>query len=750
MSNGIGPNPLNDISKVYLDQIVEKKKDDTYLEPDMKKRQANNEKARKELAKGPQMKNPHFEENQQGWDAVNSLADAYKRMHEGIRDEDPEKGTKERKARLEKKRGMKMDDHPQYQKEGYGAPGHNPGSGEKSVARAKALMDKQGRKGAPGLDAMAAAKKEHEARRGVKKEEVEVEEGYDEPKMHSAVKRVMTTQPAAKGRAASRLHSKYSMRSKGNVAGETDGPGPNAPKRSGRKGRGSETDRGSGNAAKRRMSTEALDPVGKEDGDVNNDGKKDGTDKYLMNRRKAIGKAIKKKMSEQEEKIGGGNLKKLAGKATKRVDSDVDGDVDHNDPKAGKYGEFVPSADGKKRLKTETYSWRRDLSEIMTDDIDSKPIKEKKVSNKIKINPKLGESIEEIGGELIEMVEINEYEFMVEGLRQELIDEGHDPEAVNYALEEATVTMGHDTPGKTEGTRDKLKKKAKGLLGKMAYKGYHAARSAKRALSPAAQRIKTSAKRGIRKAALKVADKLKEENVDEAVYGGTKKPAPTDNRLTVTNADKKGNTPAYQRFKAGDKRYKAADHMNEVYKGKHGQSDKEYADSRSPGGKMVSGDSKGSGAEYTHGRRVKAANPGMQPDVGGKTKPKSQGKMDAGTRADLEYRKANLKKEEMSTQEVALQKRKANIDQMIAKRRTQELDKGKAPTKTMGEEASDAMKDRRMERGGVGGNVDYKRTPKFAPGPSKKKYDGMSALDAVKAEIRKKHGKGAIIDTKKK
>ena len=89
----------------------------------------------------------------------------------------------------------------------------------------------------------------------------------------------------------------------------------------------------------------------------------------------------------------------------------------------------------------------------------------------------------------------------------------------------------------------------------------------------------------------------------------------------------------------------------EVYKGKHGQSDKEYADSRSQGGKMVSGDSKMSGAEYTHGRRVKAANPGMQPDVGGKTKPKSQGKMDKGTRADLEYRKANLKKEELELDE---------------------------------------------------------------------------------------------------
>ena len=43
---------LNDLSKAYLDQIAEKKKDDTYLEPDMKKRQANNEKARKDLMKG--------------------------------------------------------------------------------------------------------------------------------------------------------------------------------------------------------------------------------------------------------------------------------------------------------------------------------------------------------------------------------------------------------------------------------------------------------------------------------------------------------------------------------------------------------------------------------------------------------------------------------------------------------------------------------------------------------------------------
>ena len=37
-----------------------------------------------------------------------------------------------------------------------------------------------------------------------------------------------------------------------------------------------------------------LDPVGKEDGDVDNDGDKDSSDEYLMKRRKAIGKALKK------------------------------------------------------------------------------------------------------------------------------------------------------------------------------------------------------------------------------------------------------------------------------------------------------------------------------------------------------------------------------------------------------------------------------------------------------------------------
>jgi hypothetical protein len=71
-------------------------------------------------------------------------------------------------------------------------------------------------------------------------------------RMDRAQRRVKRTQPSAKGRAADSLFTKYSARQRG--AGGEEGPGPKAPKRSGRSGRGANTDRGSGNAAKRRMS----------------------------------------------------------------------------------------------------------------------------------------------------------------------------------------------------------------------------------------------------------------------------------------------------------------------------------------------------------------------------------------------------------------------------------------------------------------------------------------------------------------
>ena len=52
-------------------------------------------------------------------------------------------------------------------------------------------------------------------------------------------------------------------------------------------------------------------------------------------------------------------------------------------------------------------------------------------------------------------------------------------------------------------------------------------------------------------------------SVYEAVYGGAKKVEKKDTRLVVTAADKKANTKAYQNYKAGNKAYKAADHLGE-------------------------------------------------------------------------------------------------------------------------------------------------------------------------------------------
>ena len=74
--------------------------------------------------------------------------------------------------------------------------------------------------------------------------------------------------------------------------------------------------------------------------------------------------------------------------------------------------------------------------------------------------------------------------------------------------------------------------------------------------------------------------KVKEEvEIDEAVYGG-KKEAPKDNRMVLTHADKKANTPAWQNRdkknpKTGESIYKKADHLkNEEVEVEEGYEDK--------------------------------------------------------------------------------------------------------------------------------------------------------------------------------
>ena len=248
---------------------------------------------------------------------------------------------------------------------------------------------------------------------------------------------------------------------------------------------------------------EALDPVGQEDGDINNDGKKDKTDKYLMNRRKKIGKAI--------------------------------------------------------AAKEEFSDWRADLQEqglieVMDETEADKPIKEKKVNNKVKINPKLGEAIEEIGGTLIEEIEDHEFDEIVQSVYDELIEEGYSEEDVEDAIEfalteqlnevsdsyyDSAVKSSKAAAGKIK--RAEMMKKAKGRLRFMkrkagevasnmkkkavnkatdvAFAGSAAKDKVKSALSTAKKRVtdapkvaKKSIKDRIKQGALAVAKRMSEEN----------------------------------------------------------------------------------------------------------------------------------------------------------------------------------------------------------------------------------------------
>lgn len=74
---------------------------------------------------------------------------------------------------------------------------------------------------------------------------------------------------------------------------------------------------------KGKMDSVAKNPA-KRDGDVNNDGKKDGTDKYIYNRRDAINKAIEKKKSMKEDFLVDGTTSTEGQNRDKITGKDVD------------------------------------------------------------------------------------------------------------------------------------------------------------------------------------------------------------------------------------------------------------------------------------------------------------------------------------------------------------------------------------------------------------------------------------------
>ena len=336
---------------------------------------------------------------------------------------------------------------------------------------------------------------------------------------------------------------------------------------------------------------EGLDPVNpvavkkkfanRKDRDLDNDGDTDSSDKYLHKRRKAIAGAMKKRMSEgvrdmDPEKGTAERKARLEKKRGMKLDDhpqykkeEVE-QVDENRAAARAAGGYKddskkqtdPSKAGftgisgsikdimrqnkeieakNKKMKESFSNWRTDLSEVMTDEIDSKPVKEKKINNKIKINPKLGEAVEELGGEILEVTEVDEA--MMAGPRKDAM-----AKKINTAKSGSDRAVAFNLATRND-MGSSYQKKSTGGKGKR-FPGY----GDRGAGNKAARRMgKTPINQG------------PEKRVTEAVYGGTpaKKEEPKDNRMVVTAADKKGNTPAYQRMKAGDKRYKAADHMKE-------------------------------------------------------------------------------------------------------------------------------------------------------------------------------------------
>ena len=170
-----------------------------------------------------------------------------------MRFDDGKEGTKKRKKALEKKRGMKLDNHPQFKTE------------EKAPRMQKGAM------------------------------------AYDGPNKPASEAKDRLLMKAKKKREKMQMNS---YKPEGELVDEMAAPAEKKPKE--KKMTRSLLDNirklntGAGSQYEQ-VVHEKMDPVGKEDKDIDNDGDHDSTDKYLLKRRKAIGKAIAKKRGKVKE-----------------------------------------------------------------------------------------------------------------------------------------------------------------------------------------------------------------------------------------------------------------------------------------------------------------------------------------------------------------------------------------------------------------------------------------------------------------
>ena len=192
----------------------------------------------------------------------------------------------------------------------------------------------------------------------------------------------------------------------------------------------------------------------------------------------------------------------------------------------------------------------------------------------------------------------------------------------------------------------------------------------------------------------------------EAVYGGAKKEEPKDTRLTVTAADKKANTKAYQNYKAGNKAYKAADHLGEGKK-----ADKDYdGDGKIESGKDEYFGSKDKAIKKAMGKELKdlqkAANTGKGEYVAKADKVKGVGESvesdeyieivreikSAETQADIKRWKSLEESGKFTAEEIDTIM-EADIADILARLEKKRISKGGDPDESpLGKKVGQAMK----------------------------------------------------------
>jgi hypothetical protein len=129
-------------------------------------------------------------------------------------------------------------------------------------------------------------------------------------------------------------------------------------------------------------------------------------------------------------------------------DYDGDGKIESGkDEYFGSKDKAIKKAMGKKVKKESLSDWRDDLSDLVEivagpEERVEKEVKEKKVKNKVVINPKFTEAVEEMGGELLEMVEVTEeYAPEIEAATEYFYAEGINEDGLDAIIEE----VGLDT-----------------------------------------------------------------------------------------------------------------------------------------------------------------------------------------------------------------------------------------------------------------------------------------------------------------